>query len=578
MSDWKAVLKTIDDEYLIGMSNKGIVKRAYKDKEENNYQVLSTESDAAVSVGEETVIVKLPLAQSTCTCPSRSICRHVILGILALQEYMLSAQEAQEDDAENSKGENSVGDELLQTVKNELDAFAITELQKLMSNKQVEQVLSLQKAGQYAKITYASAITVKLPGQDTIVKLLSPLEYATCTCHKKELCVHKAEAILWYKLEQEQITGNDIEGWILESNTYDVVKVQNVAFEMKQFIEELLDTGVSRTSPDAMDHMERLAIICHRYKLASFEGYWRNLKATYEKYVKRMASFQIQQLMNQLTRLYRRTELLLQAQSNADIAKYAGEFKAQYQSVGTLDLIGIAMEHFENKSGYAGETVYFLEAKTKEWYTYTVARPEFYEKKSKNENIEKTPAPWGLAAALEDLVSLRIKLSNAKCDARHRLSASQETKGEIIGERNKTDKLKVTELVGWYYQDFGMLLKEQLSKDEKSWLKEETQREQDMQELVFVRPVTFEDAVFSGTEQRLSMKLYDSKGKELVVELPYSKQEAWGIRYLERLKKEKEPCFLGRVYLKGARIRMYPIAVFEKGEILDETDERTCII
>lgn len=33
MSDWQSVLQEIDDDYLIGISNKGIVKRAYKDME-----------------------------------------------------------------------------------------------------------------------------------------------------------------------------------------------------------------------------------------------------------------------------------------------------------------------------------------------------------------------------------------------------------------------------------------------------------------------------------------------------------------------------------------------------------------
>lgn len=34
MADWKGLLADVDDDYLIGISNKGIVKRAYKDREE----------------------------------------------------------------------------------------------------------------------------------------------------------------------------------------------------------------------------------------------------------------------------------------------------------------------------------------------------------------------------------------------------------------------------------------------------------------------------------------------------------------------------------------------------------------
>ena len=45
----------LDDDYLIGISNKGIVKRAYKDKEEGDYEVLCAGGEAEVRVGKETV-------------------------------------------------------------------------------------------------------------------------------------------------------------------------------------------------------------------------------------------------------------------------------------------------------------------------------------------------------------------------------------------------------------------------------------------------------------------------------------------------------------------------------------------
>ena len=62
MEDWKEILRETDEDYLIGISNKGIVKRAYKDKEEGNYEVLSFGSDAIVRVGVENVQIKSPLA------------------------------------------------------------------------------------------------------------------------------------------------------------------------------------------------------------------------------------------------------------------------------------------------------------------------------------------------------------------------------------------------------------------------------------------------------------------------------------------------------------------------------------
>ncbi len=94
MSDWQRAFGEIDDDYLTGISNKGIVKRAYKDLEtipctaagqKLQAAAFLAEEEIQVTVGEETVQIRLPFAESTCSCPSRSICRHVVQGILALK-------------------------------------------------------------------------------------------------------------------------------------------------------------------------------------------------------------------------------------------------------------------------------------------------------------------------------------------------------------------------------------------------------------------------------------------------------------------------------------------------------------
>ena len=45
-----------------------------------------------LTVGEETVQIRLPLGESTCSCPSRSICRHVVQGILAMKAAFAASE------------------------------------------------------------------------------------------------------------------------------------------------------------------------------------------------------------------------------------------------------------------------------------------------------------------------------------------------------------------------------------------------------------------------------------------------------------------------------------------------------
>lgn len=579
MEDWKEILKDADEDYLIGIANKGIVKRAYKDKEEGNYEVLSSgdsEGEATVRVGAETVKIKSPLGESVCSCPSRTICRHVVLGILALKERMEEEPAAgPKPGTEQPSGEGNgtkagqPADKqgLGQKVRDEIAAYSLSSIRRIMGERQLQAAISQIKSKQLGNITYSSTVTVELPWMGQKVKLLFPLEYSSCSCHKKEFCVHKACAVLWCKLEAGQLTVEELEKEAHKKPESDWKQIKDTAKQMETFLEELLNIGLARVSPDALDYMERLAIVSHNAGLAKFEGYWRALKDSYDSYMKRKASFRLSKLAEQTAKLYSRAKLLLEAEESGEIDGLSGEFRAEYAPAGDLELTGIAMEHFESQAGYEGETIYFLERNTKEWYTYTSAMPVFYEKSVRRRRGGKAGAPWGLALSMEELAKARIALTGAKSDGRRRLSSSQDTKGELIAGAGKGPRLYTEDLGGWYYRDFDRLYEERINRKNISWLEE---KEGEGMDLVFLRPASLKRACFSETEQKLYMHLYDKENREVIVEVAYSQKEAWGIRYLERIEEHNPPCFFGKIYLKNGKIRMYPIAVLEKGELAEE--------
>lgn len=595
MGDWESVFREIDDDYLTGISNKGIVKRAYKDMEttscgfldsglnDKSLQDFSAEDVITVKVGEETVQVKIPLGESTCSCPSRSICRHVILGILALQKVAAVADKKSDNIVINKNDTNNIRQKyeknedseiasltkcdstMTEKVLKQIVDYPTEKLCKTLGVRKLQQIIGNEKTGKRPQITRSSVVTVQPVGKAMTVRLLYPLEYSTCTCHKKEFCAHKAEAVLWCKLESGQVGVDMLEQDQSKSTEYDMGQIQDTVLQMKIFLEELMDTGLSRTPQDALDHMERLATICHNAKLPGFENDWRRLQDSYSRYIRRAASLRIQTLLRQFTAFYRRVEQLGQAQNALEVSRLAGVFRAEYTSALDLDLVGIAVEHFVSKSGYEGETIYFLEENTKDWYTYTQARPVFYE----NENVANHTAqryvqetPWGLPLPFRELAFWQIHLEQAKCDSRGRLSSSKETKGQLVRERKGENGMLTADLLGkWYYQDFARLFEEQFGEETDILEKSSPTK------LVFINPVSCEPAVFQETEQKLCMNLYDAADRAVVVEVGYSKDEAEGIQYLEKITDRNLPCFFGKIYLRDGKIRMYPVAVFDRDEL-----------
>ena len=623
MEQWKELLADVDDDYLIGISNKGILKRAYKDKEEITAEIADMGEEASVKVGEETVSVRFPLGESKCTCPSRSICRHVVQAILVLKESCCkedsagntvdnaaagdnatgnaaagsdipgnaaAGNNATENTAESNATENVLGNNAKKNaagnnvadgleggtavqetvgqsgagtkVCQEIERYPLAQLKKVLGNRQLQVLHNQYLSGAKPKIQYSSIVTVQLPEQGMVVKLLSPLEYSSCTCHKKEMCIHKASAILWCQLDAGVVKKEDLALEAADTPALQMDKAKEAVGQMKAFLEELLCTGLSRTSPDVLDYLERLAIISHNGGLAKFEGYFRALSDSYGGYFRRNAQFRTESLMEQITRLYKRVGLLekaVQSGDNKEVLKHAGEFRADYIPVGNLDLIGITMEQFRTQTGYEGETIYFLEENTKQWYTYTNARPTFYEGGRNRRHMEKSQAPWGLNIAIADLAKVRIHLTGAKCDARRRLSSSQETKGEIRGEQG----LERADIESWYYEDFEKLFQERIDQPRKEWLYGQDEQQKGV-DLVFVQPAYCVKAEFSQTGQQLSMPLFDKSGREIIIELAYSKEESSAIRYLERISEKEPSCFLGKIYLRDGRIRMYPVMVLKK--------------
>ena len=71
-----AALAAADENYLIGLCNKGTVNRAKKDLAAlDSPEVQETEDGVEVRVGDALCLIKAPLGESRCSCPSSGICR-----------------------------------------------------------------------------------------------------------------------------------------------------------------------------------------------------------------------------------------------------------------------------------------------------------------------------------------------------------------------------------------------------------------------------------------------------------------------------------------------------------------------
>lgn len=106
MDKIKKALIEADENSLVSLANKGTYKRACKDIDGMMLTARDGQDSVIVDISGETVTVKAPFTECSCTCVSRTVCRHIIGAILLLKNNLTEedfADYALDDEPEPEK-------------------------------------------------------------------------------------------------------------------------------------------------------------------------------------------------------------------------------------------------------------------------------------------------------------------------------------------------------------------------------------------------------------------------------------------------------------------------------------------
>ncbi len=108
INEIKSFLPFINEEFIVSISNKGIYKRSVKDLEKARENIsLAVKDTGLIEVKIEDAVVELNvnIQNSKCTCPSSSICKHIVMALLYLKEFYDNNQDGAEEIKEEAKEE-----------------------------------------------------------------------------------------------------------------------------------------------------------------------------------------------------------------------------------------------------------------------------------------------------------------------------------------------------------------------------------------------------------------------------------------------------------------------------------------
>ena len=567
MAEIHEFLKDIDDDYLVGLTNKGIVKRSYKDLENENVELIDEGETIGGKIGDIATTIRLPLTDSTCTCPSSSLCKHVIMTILAAKKMGANAteQNAPEPDAVVDAPEpDAVVDNV--TI-DKLLAIPFEDLKKAARTKEWNAAVELAQNERPLSVEEGNLVTSK--GENVALKLAYPLKLSTCSiCHDEKICRHKVWALLSLQMDRGVISeGLLSEEQEEEEDGWDSALIGEVLPDLKAYLNEILLVGCARLSGETPYGLERFAIRCHSAGLATLEGKLRMLSEQVKGYQERKVKVTVGGFLSRLTECYLLVVKTQEALLNVEnIQPLIGTFKTTYSDIPDLHLCGVGMREFQSDMGFGGKILYFLNEGDGSFYTYTVARPTIYDKGPRNYNFNRAElAPWGLACTLSQLSRSRIILQNGKANDEGRLSATSKARAELF---EMVHHLK-DEAYTYVYDDFEELWNSFLVRV-RYWRKKQPCYQLGMEppeteRLFLIRPKSISDMRYDEATQRLIFYLEDREGRRLRAQLTYSKQEKTAILGMEKLVyrikeyQEQVPVFLGSLYMEEGECVLYPI-------------------
>ena len=276
------------EDFLISLTNKGIYNRALKDFEKikDIINIKFDDDNIKVSFEDVEVIFKNDeIKNSVCSCPSKTICKHVIISILYIKDYLSKIDY-------NSKEEESFNKNNFYYIIN----ISVDELKKLSSKKNFEYALDIFKNTPEINIKEDNILEIKLKEAVIYFEKNSRIEKSICSiCKDNNLCYHKIAAILKYKEFY-----NNLEE-IKEE--YKQIDYNLISFS-KMFVEDIFKKGIYSCNENDFDKAEYIATQLLIKDIPSLSKLFRSVANGIDAMINKKAYFNKLLMFNTIAKIY----------------------------------------------------------------------------------------------------------------------------------------------------------------------------------------------------------------------------------------------------------------------------------
>ncbi len=518
INEIKSFLPFINEEFIVSISNKGIYKRSVKDLEKAKENIsLAVKDTGLIEVKIEDAVVELNvnIQNSKCTCPSSSICKHIVMALLYLKEFYDNNQDGAEEIKEEAK------EEIDETVfYEELKKLTGEKVLELVGKKNYNSLINSIFIRNEAVFEYGDMLTVFIASQS--VKVYFPkensIENAMCSCKEKGICSHKAYALISYLIKKGKITEEDTEYDKIEIGEKEREIIQNLHL----FISSIFDRGISGLTGNEISQAEKFYIQTYGIKLFAAADELKNLSSELGFYFSKNISFSNKRLMHILCSVYNRTSALLVTEDNRKKLMLAGQRQEEKFNLDNIELMGLGASGGLTKRNDLLVTAYFYCKDIKTILSMSTLRP--YENSSQLGTLYNMGQVWSNDLSFKEVSMSKMTLRDAKLSTGKVSSA----KSTVCSIKGKTSEEDVQEIAVSDYSFIG----EELRKHKFKYFEPYSATKN----IFLIKAEEIKNIEYDKIEQKLKFDSCDSNGNIITFDIKYSSVSENSIKYFEKNK------------------------------------------
>lgn len=553
------VLRRYDDEAWAALATKGLLRRARKDLTQQTPEIIAAGNESVeVRIGEQTVVFGPdgPVS-ATCTCPSGTVCQHVIgaglwwvenaespsdLGAAGLATpegsagpdgSAASAQPAGPARAARPAAEDQeLLAELLALGRAELTAFATPAgyrwAREFLENAEVE-VANLVVSFISPRVTFrylGGGLTGLLA--DTRLPALEKYQVAAVLAVQRDQGI-ELEPV--QRREQPAVRELVVHGR------------EAVRAAVVQLVGDTVRLGVAHLSEATLQRYESLAVSARGAQYYRLAGALRAMAGQIELALARSARADEQLLLEQAATTY----ALVSALEAGDAPHLMGSARSRYEAVRKLELIGLGSVPWRTASGYAGLTTLFWSVTDRRFVSWSDSRPQTVEF---NPRARYTAvAPWAGLDSPAQATGARIKLSDARLASTGRLSGVETTRAFVVPLTGQELSSELPAVQDW---------SELANRPPVSLL----DPADPLRDWAVLRPADFAPPHFDPAAQRLEWIVSDGRGERLPLRILYTPTNEHAVDRLERMPAaEPGALVIAKVSLTGEGLIGEPLSL-----------------